>query len=153
MRVLAFSKQTVRDSQDGEATDEFETYSMERNKNRLELKTARDGPVLTNCSHVLEAVMLKAAKERVRMLSRTRTTGISQSVNQPGWGERGGLLKAMNLINRKGRLIDFGTVVVFMTGRVAGVRRADSRERNGSLAGQRASTGGKRGKCQTPALF
>jgi len=55
---------------------------MERNKNTLELKTASDGPVLTNLSHVLEAVMLKAAKERVRMLSRSRTTGIT-------WSERG----------------------------------------------------------------
>jgi len=49
---------------------------MERNRNTLELKTASDGPVLTNFSHVLEAVMLKAAKERVRMLSRIRITGV-----------------------------------------------------------------------------
>jgi len=47
---------------------------MERNKNTLELKTARDGPAVTNFSHVLEAVMLKAAKESVRMLSSSRTT-------------------------------------------------------------------------------
>jgi len=52
------------------------TDSIERNKNTLELKTARDGPALTNFSQVLEAVMLKAAKERVRMLSKSRTTDI-----------------------------------------------------------------------------
>lgn len=61
-------------------TDDLrETDSMERSKNTLELKTARDGPALTNLSHVLEAVMLEAAKERIRMLSRDRTTGSSQS--------------------------------------------------------------------------
>ena len=53
------------------------THSRERNRNRLELKTASDGPLLTNCSHILEAVILKAAKESVRMLSRIRTTGVS----------------------------------------------------------------------------
>jgi hypothetical protein len=53
------------------------TYSMERNKNTLELKTARDGPAATNFSHVLEAVILKAAKDRIKMLSRTRTTDVS----------------------------------------------------------------------------
>jgi len=49
---------------------------MERNRNAVELKMAIEGPVLTNFSHVLEAVMLKAAKERVRMLSRIRITGV-----------------------------------------------------------------------------
>lgn len=47
---------------------------MEMNRNTLELKTASDGPVVTNFSHVLEAVMLKAAKERVKMLSKRRIT-------------------------------------------------------------------------------
>ena len=75
MRVLALSKQTVGDDQGGDASGEpRKTYSIARNKNTLELKTARDGPVLTNFSHVLEAVMLKAAKESVRMLRRSRIT-------------------------------------------------------------------------------
>ena len=56
---------------------------MERNRHTLELKTASDGPVLTNCSHVLEAVILKAAKESVRMLSRIRITGIFRSESGP----------------------------------------------------------------------
>lgn len=47
---------------------------MEMNKNTLELKTARDEPALTYSSHVLEAVMLKAANESIKMLSISRTT-------------------------------------------------------------------------------
>lgn len=50
------------------------TYSMKRNKNTLELKTASDGPVVTNPSHVLETVILEAAKERIKTLSRRRIT-------------------------------------------------------------------------------
>ena len=77
MRVFALPKQTVGDGQDGQMIDESNrAYSIERNRNTLELKTARDGPALTNFSHVLEAVMLKAAKASVRMLSRTRTTDV-----------------------------------------------------------------------------
>lgn len=76
------------DDQDGEVIGELrKTNSMERNKNTLELKMARDGPTLTNCSHVLEAVTLKAAKERVRMLSRNRTTGVFCSVKGEKQGE------------------------------------------------------------------
>jgi hypothetical protein len=80
MRILAFSKETVGDGQLGKVVDELnKTDSIERNKNRLELKTARDGPTLTYLSHFLEAVTLKAANERVKMLSRSRTTEISRS--------------------------------------------------------------------------
>ena len=80
MRILALSKETGGDDQLGEDTDESsKTHSIERNKNTLELKTARDGPALTCLSHVLEAVMLKAANERVKMLSRSRTADISRS--------------------------------------------------------------------------
>ena len=84
MRVLAFPKQTVGDDKDGHVIGGLNrTDSMERNKDRLELKTARDGPALTKFSHVLEAVMLKAANERVRMLSRNRTTNILWSIKGP----------------------------------------------------------------------
>jgi hypothetical protein len=77
MRELALPKQTGEDDQGGNTTGNMnKTYSMERNKNTLELKAARDGPALTNFSHVLEAVMLKAAKERAKMLSRSRRTDI-----------------------------------------------------------------------------
>ena len=87
MRELAFSKQPVGDGQDGDRSGESKTYSMERNKNTLELKTASDGPVVTNFSHVLEAVMLKAAKERVKMLSRKRVTDTLWSGKGPKSGE------------------------------------------------------------------
>lgn len=77
MRIFTLSKETVGDDHHGEVVDRLKiTHSMERNKNTLELKTARAGPALTYSSHVLEAVMLKAANERVKMLSRSRTTDI-----------------------------------------------------------------------------
>ena len=75
MRILALSKEPAGYDQHGPVADKLSnTDSKERNKNRLELKTARDGPTLTYLSHVLEAVMLKAANERVRMLSKSKTT-------------------------------------------------------------------------------
>lgn len=52
------------------------TYSREKNKNTLELKTARDEPALTYSSHVLEAVMLKAPKEMIKMLSRSKVADV-----------------------------------------------------------------------------
>ena len=80
MRELALSNQTEEYGQYGDMFGERrKAHSMERNRNTLELNTASEGPVLTNFSHVLEAVMLKAAKERVRMLSRIRITGIFRS--------------------------------------------------------------------------
>lgn len=80
MRELALSNQTARCDQDWDMFSETRrTYSMERNRNALELKTTSDGPVLTNFSQVLEAVMLNAAKERVRMLSRIRITSVLRS--------------------------------------------------------------------------
>ena len=75
---------------------------MERNKNTLELKTVRDGPALTNCSHVLEAVMLKAAKERARMLSRNRTTDTLWSVKGPEQGEMTYRTRQVSTIGKDG---------------------------------------------------
>lgn len=84
MRVPALSDHTAEgDQNEGTSGEWKKTHSMEMNKKRLELKTARAGPVLTNCSHNLEAVILKAAKERVRVLSRSRTTASSPSVKGP----------------------------------------------------------------------
>jgi hypothetical protein len=63
-----------------------ETYSMETNRNTLELKAARDGPKPTNFPHVLEAVMLKAAKEMIRTFSRSRRTVGFRSARGTGAG-------------------------------------------------------------------
>lgn len=59
---------------------------MERNKNRLELKTASDGPVPTKSSRLREAVMFNAANERIRMLSSISTTDMfwSESGSKEG---------------------------------------------------------------------
>lgn len=121
--------------------------SIERKRNTLELKTARDGPAPTKSSHVLEAVILKAANEMIKTLSRSSRTNTT------------------SLNNRKGRLINFGTLAfAFIVRCVTGVykrvrikcwgrRGADAREGKGSLAGQRASTGGKRGREPVNRLF
>jgi len=78
----------VGNDQDGDVVGELmKTHSMEWNKNTLALKTARAGPVLTNFPHVLEAVMLKAAKERANTLNRSRTTDTSWSEKGPKQGE------------------------------------------------------------------
>lgn len=80
MRILVLPNETAGYGQHGQVADKLnDTDSKDRKKNRLELKTARDGPTLTYWSHVLEAVMLKAANERVKRLSRTKTTKISRS--------------------------------------------------------------------------
>lgn len=82
---------------------------MEMNKNTLELKTARDGPALTYLPHVLEAVMLKAANEIIKILSRSRTTDILQVRTR---AERKGgtdyLPNTTSLSTKKGRLINRG---------------------------------------------
>lgn len=142
MRVLVLSKQTVGNNQDGEADNEWKkANSMERNKNTLEFNTARDGPALTNFPPVLEAVMLKAPKERIKMFSTNRTTDASWSVTVQKLGGRDDLLSTMSLSSRKGWLINFGTLVVFMVERIMGEERArikgggkeaDPRERSGS---------------------
>jgi len=123
MGVFPLSKQTVGNDQDWEVIGELKkTDSMEWNKNTLELKMARAGPVLTNFSHLLEAVMLKAAKERVNTLSRSRTTDISWSKKDQD-RERDDLPNTTSLSSRKGRLISFGIwASVPMVGRIAGVR-------------------------------
>lgn len=115
MRKLALSKDTaVGGGQHWQFTDKSdEAHSVEINKNTLELKTARDVPALTYLSHVLEAVMLKAANERVKMLSRNRTTDISRSEKWPK--RRVGkdrLLNATSLSNKKGRVINLGILVL-----------------------------------------
>lgn len=100
---------------------------MERNKNTLELKTARDGPALTYFSHVLEAVILKAAKDRIKALSRTRTTDVSY-VGKRAEARKGRSHSpnAMSLSSKKGRLISFGTsIFAFTVGRIARLQTSE----------------------------
>lgn len=101
----------------------MKTYSKDRNKNTLELKTARDGPALTYFSRVLEAVMLKAANERSKMLSRSKKTVFScVSQRRRQRGEKNNLPNTTSLSNKKGRPINFGTFAfAFIVGYVIGV--------------------------------
>jgi hypothetical protein len=112
-------------------------YSMEMNKKALELKTARAGPVPTNCSRVLDAVMLKAAKERVRMLSRSATT--MSLCQQKGRDDERQLTERDKPQQQEGatdKLRDFDRI---HGGRVVDGETKEGvcghKERNGSLAG------------------
>ena len=67
--------------------------------------------------------MLKAANERIKMLSRSKKTIFSCiSERRKQWGEKNNLPNATSLSNKKGRLINFGTFgFAFIVGYVIGV--------------------------------
>jgi hypothetical protein len=124
MRELALANQTVGQSGRGCILRGEEDVQHGEEQECAGIEDGERWTSANDFSHVLEAVMLKAAKESVRILSRIRTTGASgQKVDKTG---KDGLLNAISLSSRKGWLINFRDLAfVLIVGSIVGVQTSE----------------------------